>query len=672
MSPSDLAELTVVLSAYKPMDYIPKNCELVKVTFEKGALGVTLRKLKDTGRVVVVEVIEDTQAVNLNVSLNDEIWAVGPVELGMTRVDDDVWRNLLLYMKSTRPLEITFIRKIRSRQDLSVNNSRPTSQSSSSDAQESIDAELVSAMPPKVPSNNELRNLAIESTSSLPIEVTRLPDDLSSLLNRMSIKRRPANTPVIVGKLMTSSTSGNSPTESDKIAFLKDCGVDVIKEGQRIFCEGEVGMLGRFALWHMQKKRHMVLLSDVLLILSPTSGGFEYESTIDIFSCKLMNFVKTGDQNHDGICFDVLLDDDDVESLRVVCKSVADKERWVAAIFDRIHSLWGKPDTFAWKHTYVLGSIHARVVAGDYDGVKELVALCDAGGMDYEDLERPDEQGISPLGYAAILKKTEIAEVLLNANPDVKVRDNFGLTPLHWSALHLDFATIGHICDHVLESDIDMPDAFGRSALFLACAEGKAEDGTSNDVALSKCIAALTELQANPNFEVEGTRGLPIHFVAASWQPASLEALLKGGAYVRSVDAEERSALHLACCAAPIRSPVNEMTRLLFGSATKGDSDRMDPDYALLVLRLLLQAGARPNAKEGGGKSPLQLLHEAREAWGEIFFEAVEILVSHGARIDDPQTNADFKAKCPPGFYDDAVNLWNSVETPDIGAMGLE
>ena len=645
------------------MDYIPKNCDLVKVTFEKGPLGVTLRKMKETGHVVVVEVIEDTQAVNLNVRLQDEIWAVGPVELGSTRVDDEVWRNLLLYMKSNRPLEITFLRQ-RTRSELSLTSSKPISHSSSFETADSKDADVSSVSPPSVPSNSESPPLTGEGTG--------ISQDLATLLSRLSLKKKVANPPVKVGKLMNPSVSGSISTEADKVAFLRECGVDLTKEGQHVFLEGEVGILGRFALWHMQKKRYMVLLSDTLLVLIPSGGSYEYESTIDILSCKLMNFVKTGDASHDKISFDILLDDEQVESLRIVCKSSAEKDLWVQAIYERIHMLWGQPDTFAWKHTYVLGSIHAKVVGGDFEGVKELVALCDAGEMDYEELERPDDQDITPLGYAAILKKTEIAELLLNANPDVKVKDRFGLTPLHWSALHLDHATISHICDHVLESDIDMLDSLGRSALFLACAEGKAEDGASNDAALSRCICSLTELQANANFAVENSRGLPIHYVAASWQPMSLEALLKGGAYVRSVDAEDRSALHLACCASPIRGQVNEMTRLLFGTATKGDPDRMDADFALQVLRLLMEAGARPNAKEASGKSPLQLLYEAKEAWGEIFFEAVEILITHGARIDDPQVSVEFKAKCPPGFFEDATNVWSSAEPPDIGAIGLE
>ena len=45
--------------------------------------------------------------------------------------------------------------------------------------------------------------------------------------------------------------------------------------------------------------------------------------------------------------------------------------------------------------------------------------------------------------------------------------------------------------------------------------------------------------------------------------------------------------------------------------------------------------GSRPNLRDGQGKSPLQLLAESAEVWGNRFGDAVDTLVCFGARLDE-------------------------------------
>jgi hypothetical protein len=48
--------------------------ELVTVTFQDGPLGVKLRRRADDGIAFVFEVVEDSQAVDLDVVPGDELW----------------------------------------------------------------------------------------------------------------------------------------------------------------------------------------------------------------------------------------------------------------------------------------------------------------------------------------------------------------------------------------------------------------------------------------------------------------------------------------------------------------------------------------------------------------------------------------------------------------------
>lgn len=303
----------------------------------------------------------------------------------------------------------------------------------------------------------------------------------------------------------------------------------------------------------------------------------------------------------------------------------------------------------------------------------DICFSCAIGEMDYASLEMKDDKGITPLIYATILRKREIADILLTRNPDVTVIDSFGLSALHWAALHLDDKTLQLICDHTLDSDVDVLDASGRSALFLACAEGKDESGVSESQALIGCINALVELGADADLLVEGAAGACLHFLASSWQDSAVTALLRGRCSVSLPTKDGDFALHMACRGVSIRSTDNEMTRILFGKANKEDRVPVESEYGLGTLRVLLRAGAQPNAKDGSGLTPLQALLEGKENWGDDFSEAVELLVSHGARlISDSTFNAELRLHCSADVIEEAIAEWNSKEAINIDALELE
>lgn len=49
--------------------------KIVTVAFQEGSLGVTIKR-RDDGRVYVEEVISDSQAVDLQLSRDDELWSI--------------------------------------------------------------------------------------------------------------------------------------------------------------------------------------------------------------------------------------------------------------------------------------------------------------------------------------------------------------------------------------------------------------------------------------------------------------------------------------------------------------------------------------------------------------------------------------------------------------------
>ena len=161
------------------------------------------------------------------------------------------------------------------------------------------------------------------------------------------------------------------------------------------------------------------------------------------------------------------------------------------------------------------------------------------------------------------------------------------------------------LCDHVLEGDVDALDSLGRSALFLACVEGKTEQGISDATALADCIDVLAEMHVDMNIQVPGAKACPIHYLTGSWQDAPLRALLRAGGNIHAMSVDGSSALHVACTGRSLRKSTVEVTRLLFGEgdgAALGGEDGaldgvVDREGCLRTLELLLRAGARPNVK---------------------------------------------------------------------------
>eukprot|EP01035_Chromulina_nebulosa_P018876 gene18876-24667_t len=71
------------------------DSEIIETHFIDGPLGVTLRRRLEDGIVFVYDIVPNSQAINLDVQPNDELWAVGDSVLGLTPLDKQAWKVYL-------------------------------------------------------------------------------------------------------------------------------------------------------------------------------------------------------------------------------------------------------------------------------------------------------------------------------------------------------------------------------------------------------------------------------------------------------------------------------------------------------------------------------------------------------------------------------------------------
>ncbi|XP_046734846.1 26S proteasome non-ATPase regulatory subunit 10-like isoform X1 [Diprion similis] len=84
--------------------------------------------------------------------------------------------------------------------------------------------------------------------------------------------------------------------------------------------------------------------------------------------------------------------------------------------------------------------------------------------------------GHSALQYAASKNWKTICAALLEQNADINIADKRGSTPLHRSATKGNLAIVKLLLEYGKQLKIDQRDAYGNSALHLACEEDRQEE----------------------------------------------------------------------------------------------------------------------------------------------------------------------------------------------------
>jgi ankyrin repeat protein len=219
---------------------------------------------------------------------------------------------------------------------------------------------------------------------------------------------------------------------------------------------------------------------------------------------------------------------------------------------------------------------------------------------------------------------------------------------LHWAALQLDDVTLAMLSSHIFDTDLE--DDNGRTPLFLACVEGRDISGKTDIDALKRCLSCLITLQANSDVKDKNNVSA-LQYLAASWQYDPMKLLLEDKVDPNYVSGKYNfSALHYAANASPLKKAKGEASKVL--NSFKDDGDINKPEElnvrtGVITLKTLLEAGAKPNYRDSRGKSALQLIGEQCDQWGSNLSEAVGVLLSYGARLDESAQIAILRSKCP-------------------------
>lgn len=159
-------------------------------------------------------------------------------------------------------------------------------------------------------------------------------------------------------------------------------------------------------------------------------------------------------------------------------------------------------------------TLHKAIIQEDPAKVRALIARGD-------DLHATDNDGATPLHYAAHVAHAEIAKILLEKGARVDAKDGKGRTPLHEVAGHLhredDEATMHALLD--AGASLGARDKDGATPLHSAAIAGHYE-------------AAALLLDRGADIEARSQQLTPLHFSAYAGKPEVTKLLIERGADV--------------------------------------------------------------------------------------------------------------------------------------------
>ena len=228
------------------------------------------------------------------------------------------------------------------------------------------------------------------------------------------------------------------------------------------------------------------------------------------------------------------------------------------------------------------------------------------------DPNQADNQDNTPLHACAMLKESkdegrnvEIGELLMQKGAQIDKKNSLGFTPLHYCAKN-NAVSLANLLVNKLNTLLNMRDAYGQTALFLACKWRSYEMArfllgkqANKDIAdlggyspihlcaldsSEKFISLLLEFGDDVNkANGQNSKDTPLHIAARANNSTMVAFLLKNNADVSKINKDKQTPLHLAA--------INSAER------------------AALIL---LEGGAKINKTDNKGQTPLHACIESR------------------------------------------------------------
>ncbi|KAI9437175.1 hypothetical protein H4582DRAFT_332520 [Lactarius indigo] len=237
--------------------------------------------------------------------------------------------------------------------------------------------------------------------------------------------------------------------------------------------------------------------------------------------------------------------------------------------------------------------------AASKDGLTDVAQWLLSVGAD---ADVQDDDGSTPLHFAAVNGRLEIVRILLGHGVDVSVATTRGNhTPLHEASRRGHVDVVRLLIQHGADANTDLQKLF-----LLASSSGSAET-----------VLFFMKLGGDVHAR-DRSHKTPLHFASSSWSSNVdvVQTLIDHGADVNAWDRSHQTPLHLAL------------------ESSSSSSSSLWLAWKVGVVLTLIQNGADVNARNQGQSTPLHLCLNKRPTFETPDAKCLHVLLENGADVD--------------------------------------